>query len=409
MITFCKACDNPLASNAQFCGKCGAPVADTPEPTADHPMISEEPVALPIAGPAESPASVTQPLSNDSEPAPTFAADESEAGGRNWLFIGGAAAALLIIGALYYFLFVADDLGSSEEEPVAESNEAPVGSEQRLFAMTEANIRDKPTTKGSEILGKLPRGSAISGRLVNGSDDPTGTWLELSDGKGYVSMVNLMDFQPPELVKLLNNKVWTADGAVDIWKQPSSDSELLDRASEGTKLTLAGITANDYIEVKLKSGGVGYIADGNAIVARLGGKPVDLSFDPDRCSFGSEIDGLLDRLGAKIRSEYEAADQREYPDEEARNKALTALEGKSHYERIQRSWNGLSITAIGQHYESHSVYFAEPTARVIEVFREQGYRLDKEGNFPDTEYYAGVSGTRGETAAFGKADLGCGV
>mgnify|MGYP001588443776 CR=1 FL=1 len=118
---------------------------------------------------------------------------------------------------------------------------------------------------------------------------------------------------------------------------------------------------------------------------------------------------MLDRLGAKIRSEYEAADQREYPDEEARNKALTALEGKSHYERIQRSWNGLSITAIGQHYESHSVYFAEPTARVIEVFREQGYRLDKEGNFPDTEYYAGVSGTRGETAAFGKADLGCGV
>ena len=409
MITFCKACDSPLASNAQFCGKCGAPVADMPEPTADHPMISEEPVALPIAGPAESPASVTETLSNDSEPAPTFAPDESETGGRNWLFIGGAAAALLIIGALYYFLFVADDLGSSEEEPVAESSEALVGTEQRLFTMTEANIRDKPTTKGSAILGKLPRGSAISGRLVNGSDDPTGTWLELSDGKGYVSMVNLMDFQPPELVKQLNDKVWTVDGAVDIWKQPSSDSELVDRASEGTKLTLAGITANDYIEVKLKSGGVGYIADGKAIVARLGGKPVDLSFDPDRCSFGGEIDALLVQLGTKIRSEYEAADQREYPDEDARNKALTALEGKSHYERTQRSWNGLSITAVGQHYESQSVYFAEPAARVMEVFREQGYRLDKEGNFPNTEYYAGVSGTRGETAAFGKADLGCGV
>ncbi|HEV7233426.1 MAG TPA: hypothetical protein VGN36_04210, partial [Sphingorhabdus sp.] len=92
-----------------------------------------------------------------------------------------------------------------------------------------------------------------------------------------------------------------------------------------------------------------------------------------------------------------------------REKALGSIEGKSTYAKLARSFEGLSLTAIGLHYESQSLYFADPPAKVIEIFREKGFRIDGNGNFPSTELYAGISGTRGESAAYGKSELGCGV
>lgn len=416
MITFCKTCDNPLQGNAAFCSKCGAPVADMPAPVGDHPTAAEEPIALPIAGPAESPSydeaiaatHISPPPASAPSPLPEDSAAE---GGLNWLLIGGALGTLLVIGLLYFFLFVADDVGSSSSgDPVAAASEEITGEEQKLFTMTEANIRDKPTTTGSAILGKLPRGSAVSGKMVAGVNDPSGRWLQLSDGKGFVSAVNLMDAQPPELTQVLKDKIWTTDAVVEVWKGPDSSSELLDRVSEGTKLTLSGVTANDYLEIKMKSGGVGYIADGAAIVARLGGKPIDLAFGPSTCSFGEELEGLFDKLRAKSRAEVQAIEDKDYPNDQARDAAMANLgEERSIYERMQRSWNGLTITAIGQHYESQSVYFAEAPAKVLEVFRGKGFNIDRQGNFPSSELYAGISATRDESAAYGKTDLGCGV
>ena len=88
---------------------------------------------------------------------------------------------------------------------------------------------------------------------------------------------------------------------------------------------------------------------------------------------------------------------------------MSAVEGRSTYQRLQRSYAGLTVTAIAQHYESQSVYFADPAAKVIEVFRAKGFRIARDGSFAATELYAGVSGTRGEGTAFGKSELGCGV
>jgi hypothetical protein len=114
-------------------------------------------------------------------------------------------------------------------------------------------------------------------------------------------------------------------------------------------------------------------------------------------------------MGDRIRANYKTLENKDYPNEEARAKALVAVEGRSTFEKLQRSYEGLTVTAIAQHYESQSVYFAEPAAKVIEVFRTKGYKVGRDGSIPSTDLYAGVGNATGEGARYGKSDLSCGV
>lgn len=325
---------------------------------------------------------------------------------RNWWTIGAVAGALLVFAALYFFLFIADDMGANEgiATSVSEPSEsiAPV----QLYTITSANIRDKPTTVDSNIIGKLPRGSAISGVLKVSEDGSE--WLELSEGKGFVATVNLIDTQPPEIAQSLGDRTWVADSRIDIYG-PATDSELIESVGEGTKLTLSGLTDTGLIEVELADGRLGYIRNGKEILARLGGKSISIAFNPQTCNFGGEVGAEFEKLSARARARWEATEAKEYPDDAAREKAMGAIEDKSSYAKLERSFEGLSLTAIGLHFESQSIYFADPPAKVIEVFRSKGFRIDGNGNFPSTELYAGISGTRGEGTAYGKSELGCGV
>ena len=205
------------------------------------------------------------------------------------------------------------------------------------------------------------------------------------------------------------NKIWTTDQATDIWAQPDTASGLLDRVKDGTALTLFGLTATNYIEVKLPKGGVGYLADGAGILDRLGGKPMTISFSPQNCSFGKELDTEFAKIGARLRAKWAELESKEFADEEARDKAYASVEGKSTFMKFQRSFEGLSITAIAQHYEAQSVYFADPPAKVIDVFRRKGFAIGRDGTLASTDLYAAITPTRGEGAVYGKTDLGCGV
>jgi hypothetical protein len=382
MVKFCTSCGTANPPDARFCAKCGSAIAEAPPPQAVMP----------------------EPLAQS-----TFDVAAEQKPARNWLFIAGAIATLLIIAALYFWLFVADDVGNSSGSNYSASAEVGAMPEaKQMFAMTEANIRDHPTTLGSVVLGKMPRGSAVSGVVKLGEDDAS-DWLELSDGKGYIATVNLSDTKPPEIAKALHDKIWAADAALDIWAQPDSASTLVDRVSEGTKLTLSGLTANDFIEVKLGKGGVGYLADGAAILKRLGGKPIAISFNPQICNFGGELETEFAKIGTRLRAQWADLENREFVDEDAREKAYAAAESKSSFVKVPRSFEGLSLTAIAQHHEAQSLYFADPPAKVIEVFRRKGFRVGNDGTFPSTELYAGISATRGESAAYGKSELGCGV
>jgi hypothetical protein len=404
MVQFCTSCGTANTPDARFCAKCGTamkiPVPDQQPPVDAQPVPIEEAAPLPTLNEgADYTPEYDPPVGIIDDPKPP----------RNWLLPVAVVGTLLVIGALYFWLFVADDMSTSSGSSYGNSIEAGETTEpKQMFAMTEANIRDKPTTVGSNILGKLPRGSAVSG-VVKLGEDGTSEWLELTDGKGFVGVVNLSDTELPEIAKALNNKIWIADTAFDIWRAADSSDALLDRVSAGTKLTLVGVTANDFIEVKLPKGGVGYLADGAAILARLGGKPVAIAFNPQTCNFGGELGAEFARIGTRLRAQWQQLEDKEFVDDEARNKAYAAAEGKSVYVKLPRSFEGLSMTAIAQHYEAQSLYFADPPAKVIEVFRTKGFRIGNDGTFPSTELYAGITATRGEGAAYGKSELGCGV
>lgn len=371
MAQYCIQCGAALKDAARFCAGCGAPVDSE---AMDGPSAGDQPPA-----------------------------------GRNWLLIGGAAFLLLLLLG-YYLLFLRDDLGGrSLEEGVGASPPAVEQSASQLFYSTaDANIRDRASTQGSAILGRLPRGSAASGKIIMG-EDGTSQWLELDGGKGFVALVNLSAFEPPAIEKPLGDKIWTADRLIEIWERPDTTSTLVDRVGPGTPLTLAGIVAGDFIEVKLKAGGVGYIADAKRIAALANGKPITIAFNPNSCSFGPEIDAMLEAIGKRMQAQYRAIENRDYPDEAAREKALGAIDGKSAFQKLQRSFEGLTVTAIAQHYESQSVYFAESPAQVIAAFRAKGFSIDRNGAFKSQDLYAGIAKTAGEGARYGQTDLSCGV
>jgi hypothetical protein len=405
MAKFCISCGAALDDGARFCGSCGAPVPSNGEALTEAPLPPPAPPpseAVEYAPPVEEPVSVadySEPVERDAE---------LERKGPNWLLIGGGAGILLLL-ILYYFIFIRDDV-STTPPPTAEKVEAKEVEETKLYTVAEANIRDKATTIGSNILGKLPRGSEASGSIITGEDGTT-QWLELAAGKGFVAMSNLSEEERPQIAKALGDRLWSTDKAMDIFAQPDAGAAVLDRVSAGTQLTLFGLTANDYIEIKLKKGGVGYIADGARIseLANAKGKPIAISFNPDSCNFGGELEVEFGKLAAKSRAAYQAIDKTDFASEEARDKALIGFEGKSYYQRLERSFNGISITGIAQHYESQSVYFADPPDKVLAAFRAAGYKIGRDGQFTNTEIYAGIGATAGEGRSYGKSDLSCGV
>lgn len=364
----CGTCGATGAGNAAFCARCGHPLS--------RQTSSEQPVLPPEK--------------------------------RNWTIPAVALAVILALAGLYFWLFVMDDLSrdATSSETAAIDGTSPDA--KIFFAMTDANIRDKPSLSDSNILGKLPRGSQVTGVVQSVSDGKTG-WLTLSDGNGFVALVNLSQFKPPVLVKTLNDQIWTADGLLDMWATPLPDSILLDRIRPGTKLTLAGVTGDNFLEVKLAGGGYGYIAGANDILARLGGKPIAIEFNPQNCAFSGEIGAEFAKIGAGMRAKWQALESQEFADEAAREKAYSDAEGVSSYARLRRTFEGLTLTGLGQHYESQSLYFEDPPAKVIDVFRTLGFEIGPDGQFASTEFYAGITATRGEDAIYGKTELSCGV
>ena len=401
MVKFCTSCGAANTPDARFCAKCGSGIGEAPAVVSSSSDARDQ-----AAEPTPSPKTDYQPTSLEM----TTRVQHTPKTISSWKVAAIATLALIVIGMLYFWLFLADDFGSSRSPQAAAvaDDASEYAATRQLFAVTEVNIRDRPSTKEGAIIGKLPRGSAVTGTLKMGMDGTSG-WFELADGKGYIADVNLSDTQPPEITKSLNDKIWETDTPLEIWQVAGQTDSFLDRVSAGTKLTLVGLTANDFIEVKMPKGGVGYVADGAAILARLGGKPISIAFNPQTCSFGGEIGAEFAKIGARLKAQWQALEDKEFVDDEARDKAYSAAEGKSSYVKLARSFEGLSLAAIGQHYESQSLYFADSPAKVMEVFRAKGFRIDGNGNFPSTDLYAGISATRGEAASYGKTELGCGV
>jgi hypothetical protein len=105
--------------------------------------------------------------------------------------IGGIPSAAILFGILAVIAILI--LGWSlfqGSAPVLVSSLDLNGQPTQLSVISNANIRDRPTSKGSQIIGTLNPGDTVDGVVEQG--EVTGFfWLRLNNSAGYVSTVNL--------------------------------------------------------------------------------------------------------------------------------------------------------------------------------------------------------------------------
>ncbi len=236
MTQICIDCGAELRPNVKFCTKCGATIA------VDSTAIDTEAVDYEVAPPSFAKRYMPQ------------------------IIAGIATAALLFGGAFYFFAKPKPetdscaDAASAVENPGCETAAADpqiTGQPAQLFIVADANVRDRPTSKGSSILNKMMRGTAVSGVMQIG-EDGTSQWFKLDDGAGFIGAVNLATIEPPKLAKTFTDMKWNVEEGTDLLAAPDASAEMVARLNPGDQTTVAGVTANGYAEVKRTKGGVGY-------------------------------------------------------------------------------------------------------------------------------------------------------
>jgi hypothetical protein len=333
-----------------------------------------------------------------------------------WLSVIVAATLLLGIGCYFAFIHDAKRSAAQGVAAVAQTAPAEVAEVKQFYAVTKARLRDIPAAENSNVIGLLQRGDPVSGSVVAGKAQGQ-LWLNLSENKGFVNVVNLSENPAPALKTSFGGKVWTLPERANLLGAPSRNSAVLDRLAQGTALSVSGITKNGYAEIIRKTGGVGYLANGEQLLAAKEKPPLargmTIRIDNNGCAAGPEIDSLFRQIQYRQAAGLKAVEDAKYPDDDARDAAIVKYrqrtEGKSVVIPLERSFRNLTVTGLAQHYESQSVYFADPPEQVRKVFRSMGYRVGKDGKLPSGEIYAGIDPAPKGNASYGKTDLGCGV
>lgn len=461
MNRFCTACGKEIEKDASFCGACGKPVkqsAATPTSgtagsAASSAASSSADTALPrgAAAPADADdtaATISRPLRPaadlppesvfaetgvageeagmsgggaippDPDPAYFEVGDEGAPDSKPKWILGGGALLLLLLGGLYYYLFIADDLASEGGRPTAsaEAGQAKDAAPeiQLFYASSTANIRDVASVEDGEVLGKLSRGDEARGTIIQ-SEGGDGEWLKLEDGQGFVFLTNLTEEAPPEFTAK-GRKVITLPRPAKLLGAPSEDATIMDNLSKGLKITISGVVEGDYAEVLLRKGGVGYIAGGAKLVEEGSGPrgaELAIKLNEQGCAAGGEVDALYKKLDDRTSAELQKIEDADYPDDTARQAAIdeyySKVEGKSQFQKLQRSFKGLQVSGIARHYEAQAIYFADPAEKVRKVFRDAGYKVGSDGSLPSADISAGIYSSRGDWKKYGATALECGV
>lgn len=234
MAGFCKKCGTALADNVKFCTNCGASTADgvdsapaeaaaAPTPAPAAPVPAAVPVPAPFA--PQQPA-YQQPY-QQAYPQPPRS---------NTGLIAALVGALVLIAALGTYLIMSrgngetaaggDNAaagttnvvggapvatgtpGAAPAQPYNGPTEGPaVGPEVVKYVTSDANIRSIATAQGngSRVTGTLKRGVQVRGVMHQGLSG-SHYWLKLSDGRGYVSAINLGDGPPAAAAPVASNQ-----------------------------------------------------------------------------------------------------------------------------------------------------------------------------------------------------------
>jgi hypothetical protein len=185
-MAFCGKCGQQLSESARFCKSCGTPtgLANPDLTTAPGPAPASEPDPAPVIPDYD-------PPQRRGFAAPVLAG-------------AGAGVLVLVIGGLAAWQagFFAPSEGvadaPAEAAPLDEIAAWKAGYTDEFlsesdthFLMAEANLRDYPSSDGTEVLRSLPEGEAITGRFVRGRQAGQ-RWFKLNEG-GYVWDGNIGD------------------------------------------------------------------------------------------------------------------------------------------------------------------------------------------------------------------------
>jgi len=133
--------------------------------------------------------------------------------------------------------------------------------------------------------------------------------------------------------------------------------------------------------------------------AKPGARPIAFTISNQACFRGPGIDPYVQQaIAQRVRAA----------------RLGNAGELASFYVRVpSRLWRGLTVTGVGLHYESTSVYFREPVAVVRRVLQQAGVRVNANGNIPMTSEEAvevqSLAATASESRAYGASGVTCGV
>lgn len=378
MANFCSECGSALAPDARFCAACGAAVSGAESAT--------DPIASPAIAPAPVPGPGMDVEADSASPAPR----------RSGLILGGAALLAVAIGGGAW-------LGLSSTEEKSGTVESTAGEQHRaaaeaatLYAVAEANLRDRASLQGSKIVGSLKRGEKAAGTLV--TDERGKQWLKLDSGSGFVSLANLAKSAPPPLASLDgSDRITTAQCTVLETAAAGAASKMV--LKPGAAVRLVGATADGFTEVGLPGGGVGYIPAASACAtepspARGAVANSLIQFDARSCELGPELEPYFERArktrdGQNIE---ETVEEYDFP--------------------VDKRFRGLRVTAVIVGYEWQGVAFGDPAGKVQAAFRQMGFKIDKNGDFAvddDVAVSTTIRPTDASSRSRGQSQLICGV
>jgi hypothetical protein len=137
----------------------------------------------------------------------------------------------------------------------------------------------------------------------------------------------------------------------------------------------------------------------NAQAEKRKATPIDFTISNKACFNGNGIDTYIQRaIAQRVRAARRG----------------DAGELASFYEAVpSRPWHGLTVTGVGLHYESTSVYFREPVPTVRRILRKDGVRIDANDFIPMASEEAVevqlLRATTDESRRYGASEVNCGV
>lgn len=144
---------------------------------------------------------------------------------------------------------------------------------------------------------------------------------------------------------------------------------------------------------------IGNASTTDARSARAKAVPIEFTISNNECFNGKGIDPYVQKAIAQRRRAAQEGNVGEL--------------GSFYVAVPSRPWRGLTVTGVGLHYESTSIYFREPVSIVRRVLRAAGVQIAADGSIPITREEAvefqALRATADEARRFGASRVECGV